>query len=489
MTVFGKSCSATLCALAFAFAARFVAMAFLPLTDPTEGRYAQVAQEMVVTRDWVTPQIWMNEAHVPFMGKPPLFFWAEACAMRIFGVNEFSARLPSLLATLALLWLLYRVMERYCGSGSGQVSVLMTATCGFLFAMTGVVAVDLLLAACVAGSLLAYFAFTCESSPRIRGRWSLLVFFLLALGFLTKGPVAVVLFGLPVLAWTVRWREWKALRDHRWMTGILLFLVLVAPWFILSEHRNPGFMKYFFLNENLLRFVKHDYGDAYGTGHMYMRGTALLMFVGATAPWCLLGFWRSIRSGSVSRVLTRTDKQAGFLFLGFAVGTLFWCLARQLLTTYMLPMVPLFAAWLAFTMREEAALRRKLVRTASLLLAVMGLITLVCTWTLQNTASSRQIVRVAQRYAAEKSFKGPLLFARKTPYSAHFYARGWVLPHPKETLRESLARCRGLSDSALVVVSGERKKEIQELAPDSWTRLASAGHWTLLRVALPASVK
>ena len=402
--------------------------------------------------------------------------------MKTFGVNEFAARLPSLLATLALLWLLYRVMERYGGKGSGLASVLVTATSGFFFAMSGVVAVDMLLAACVAGSLLAYFAFTCEPSRQLRGRWSLLVFFLLALGFLTKGPVAVVLFGLPVLVWTVRWREWKSLRDHRWVTGILLFLVLVTPWFVLSEQRNPGFLKYFFLNENLLRFVKHEYGDAYGVGHMYMRGTALLMFLGATAPLCLLGVWRVARSRSVSRVLTRTDKQAGFLFLGFAVGTLFWCLARQLLTTYMLPMVPLCAAWLALTLRDEAALRRKVVLAASILLAAMGFLTLLCPLALQNTASSRQIVRAAQRYAAEKAFKGPLLFARKTPYSAHFYARGWVFPHPKEPLLESLARCQGLSDSVLVVVHEERKAEIQRLNPEKWSKLATTGAWTLLRV-------
>ncbi len=487
MTAFGRTVSAAGCALAVALAARIVAMSLTPVTDATEGRYAQVAQEMVITGDWVTPRVWMNEAHLPFMGKPPLFFWCAAGAMKLFGVNEFAARLPSLLAALALLWLLYRVTERYGGTGSGLLSVMVTASCGFFFAVSGVVAIDMLLSACVAGSLLAYFAFTCETSRRARGRWSLLVFFLLALGFLTKGPVAVVLFGLPVLAWTIRWRQWETLRDHRWISGILLFLVLTAPWFALSELRNPGFLKYFFLNENLLRFVTHDYGDAYGNGHLYRRGSALLMFLAVTAPWCLFALWHVVRTRSWVRVLTLADKQAGFLFLGFAAGTLFWCLARQLLFTYLLPMLPLFAAWLALTTREDLAIRRKIVTASTVLVLLMGCLSFACPLALQGTASSRQIVRAAQRYAAEKGFEGPLLFARKTPYSALFYARGWVVPHPKELLSESLARYRGVAESVLVVALVSQKAELDALPPEKVSKLAAIGEWTLVRVALPVS--
>lgn len=481
MTILGRRVPAAVGILAAALLARCVAMSFLPLTDPTEGRYAQVAQEMAVTGDWVTPRIWMSETHLPFMGKPPLFFWSAAVAIKLFGENEFAARLPGMVATILLLTLLYVVLERY-GGGSGLPSVLITASCGFFFAVSGVVAVDMLLAACVAGSLLAYFAFTCEPSRQIRGRWSLLVFFLLALGFLTKGPVAVVLFGLPVLVWTIRWRQWKSLRDHRWVMGSLLFVLLVAPWFVLCESRNPGFLKYFFLNENLLRFVTHDYGDAYGSGHLYPRGSALLMFLATAAPWCLFAIWQVVRSRSAARILTLADRQESFLFLGFAAGTLFWCLARQLLFTYTLPLLPLFAAWLSLRIRHNAALTRRTVAAASLLLAVMGALALVCPLALRETASSRQIVRVAQRYAEEQAFKGPLIFVRMTPYSALFYARGWVLPHPKEPLGDTLARCQGHSDSVLVVVPVKQEGAVVKEFPESATKVASTGKWSLLRV-------
>jgi len=483
MTILGRRIPAAVFILAVALLARCAAMCLLPLTDPTEGRYAQVSQEMVATGDWVTPRIWMNETHLPFMGKPPLFFWFAAGAMKLFGVNEFAARLPSLAAALLLLALLYIVLDRY-GCGSGLAGVLITASCGFFFAVSGVVAVDMLLSACVAGSLLAFFAFACEPSRRIRQRWSLLVFFLLAMGFLTKGPVAIVLFGLPVLAWTVRWRQWTLLRSHRWVSGILLFLALVVPWFVLCEARNPGFLKYFFLNENLLRFVTHDYGDAYGSGHLYPRGSALLMFLAASAPWSLFALWQVARSRSAARILTLADRQESFLFLGFAAGTLFWCFARQLLATYTLPLVPLFAAWLAFRIRHDSALTRKTVAAASVLLAVMGALALACPLALRETASSRQIVRAARRFADEQAFKGPLVFARKTPYSALFYARGWVLPHPKEPLGDTLARCREHAETVLVAVPAKQEGAVVLSLSNSAARVASTGKWSLLRVAL-----
>jgi len=470
-----------LIALCVLLAARAASMALLPLTDATEGRYAQVSQEMVATGDWVTPRIWMEEAHLPFLGKPPLFFWAAAGAMKIFGANEFAARLPSLLAAVALLALLFSVMRRYGDAGSGLLSIMVTASCGFFVAVGGSVAVDMLFSACVAGSLLAYFAFVSEPERRIRRRWSLLVFLLLALGFLTKGPVAVALFGLPVLIWTVRWRGWAQLRDHRWVAGTLLFLALVVPWFALCEMRNPGFLKYFFVNENLLRFVTHDYGDAYGGGHLYPRGSALLMFVAAAAPWSLWGIWLAFRGGPKGRPGNLADRQVEFLFFGFAAGVLFWCLARQLLFTYVLPMLPLFAAWLALVTRNETARKRMLAATTALA-AAMAVVSVVCVPLMRNTSTTREIVREAVRLADGGKSGEPLVFERKTPYSALFYARGWVMPHPKEKLEASLRRCVGHGRSVLVVVGSGRKKELKGLAPGCWSELAVAGEWVLGRV-------
>lgn len=484
MTRAGMASGMAATALVLVLAARLISMSLLPLTDPTEGRYAQVSQEMVATGDWVTPRIWMNETHLPFLGKPPLYFWQAAGAMRLFGQTEFAARLPGVVSAAVLLVLLYAVMRRYGTPGSGLLSVMLTASCGFFIAVGGSVAVDMLFSTCVAGCLLAYFAFLNEPERRIRRRWSLLVFVLLAFGFLTKGPVTLVLFGLPVLIWTIRWHGWRLLRDHQWAAGPALFLALVMPWFVICEIRNPGFLKYFFVNENLLRFLTHDYGDAYGSGHLYPRGAAFLMLLAATAPWSLLGLWRAVRGRSWRHLFDRGDRNIEFLFLGFAAGTVFWCLARQLLFTYLLPMVPLFAAWLA-QMTCTEAVRKRLLAGATALTLSLAVVSVACVPFMRYTESTRAIVAAARLHADGSG--QPLVFARKTPYSALFYARGWVVPHPREDLSASLTRCEGKSRTALVVIESRRANDLKTLAPGSWTELTNAGGWILGRVTLPVA--
>lgn len=110
-----------------------------------------------------------------------------------------------------------------------MLNVLVAASCGFFLAMTGIVAVDMVFSACVAGSLLAYFAFQCEPERSSRRRWSLLVFLLLAAGFLTKGPVALVLFGLPVLIWRpAGGLRGGCSRPPLALTGAALFIALTT---------------------------------------------------------------------------------------------------------------------------------------------------------------------------------------------------------------------------------------------------------------------
>ncbi len=199
----------------------------------------------------------------------------------------------------------------------------------------------------MAGALLAFLAFTLALDDQTQKRWSVLVFALLAGGFLTKGPVALVLFGLPVLTWTAWHRCWYLLRRQAWATGMPLFLALVVPWFVIAEMQNPGFLRYFFINENFLRFVAHDYGDLYGSGHLFPRGAAAVMFGLAVLPWTPVGAWIVFRGGLSGFLTMLRDDLQSLLFFGFAFNVLFWCFARQLLPTYMMPMAPLFATWVA----------------------------------------------------------------------------------------------------------------------------------------------
>jgi hypothetical protein len=275
--------------------------------------------------------------------------------------------------------------------------------------------------------------------------------------------------------------EWPRLRDHRWIAGPVLFLVLCSSVVRSVRSSQSGFIKYFFVNENLLRFVTHDYGDAYGSGHLYPRGSALLMFVAAAAPWSLLGLWLAFSRWRAVRDACQADRQAGFLFLSFAAGTLFWCLARQLLFTYVLPMVPLFAAWLVWVMRGGTA-RKRLLTLATALVAVMAVASVACVPFLQNVKTTREIVRMARKYSGDVFIsREPLIFERKTPYSAcSTRGDGWFL-----ILKSRCWKASGVWRQVafgLVVSQRGRKKELTGLAPGCWSELATAasnGRWAV----------
>src|SRR4051812_29206889 len=85
--------------LLFMLLVRIVASVVVPLTDTTEARYGEIARKMLETGDWITPQ---HDYGVPFWAKPPLSTWLSAGSMKLFGVNEFAARLPSLLLGIAM---------------------------------------------------------------------------------------------------------------------------------------------------------------------------------------------------------------------------------------------------------------------------------------------------------------------------------------------------------------------------------------------------
>jgi 4-amino-4-deoxy-L-arabinose transferase-like glycosyltransferase len=334
----------------------------------------------------------------------------------------------------------------------------------------------MVLAAFVAGALLAYYAFLAEPESRTKTRWSLLVFVLLAGGFMTKGPVAIVLFGLPVFIWTAWRKEWKGLRNHAWLPGIALFLLLTVPWFLICERHNPGFLKYFFLNENLLRYVKHEYGDQYGNAHGVPRGTAAAMMVLVALPWsvwALVLAWKHRREGARSLFFA---PDSGFFFLCFAADTLFWCLARQLLLTYLLPLVPFLCIWLAFLVQRHGVSRKTLVRIAGCLVVFYTVMAvLVAPWFFRMKGKATEgVLKQAVAVAGEHGIDGPFLFVRKIPYSAYFHARERLLVHPNETVEESVLRGLDHPEPCLLLFPS---RYLEKLPAELRARIRVAGEY------------
>lgn len=390
-----KSCiKIALCSIVAMALVRLAVMALVPPFESSEARYATISANMARTGNWFVPSFTYEGVYQPFAGKPPLSFQASALACKVFGVNGFAVRLPSLLSFFALLAILYWTVKRrayrragdsemapalridlcerrgrspllkkdvpygFCGEepprlqlsaaqgascrATGVLAVSICATIVSLFAISGICMTDAPLMCCVSGALLIYSTREVSLYPAIA--------VLLALGTAIKGPVALAMFGLPVVAESIVNRRLPPMPLKNTALALLAYIALTVPYFAAIEHSQPGFLKYFFINENLMRFLVHDYGDRYGAGRETFRGMAVIWALVATLPWSLVP------------VVKRRLPSLSFNMIAIISITAFWCLTSRVPFTYLLPVAPLFAAHLAEHSAEFGISRRRLLR-------------------------------------------------------------------------------------------------------------------------------
>jgi 4-amino-4-deoxy-L-arabinose transferase-like glycosyltransferase len=228
---------------------RIIAMIVVPLADTTEPRYAEIARLMLTTNDWITP--WF-EPNVPFWGKPPLSFWAQAIAFKLFGINEFAGRLPALLAFLATAWMLWRLALSVINTQVALASLVVYSGMLLTFLAAGTVMTDPFLVLGTTWSMVAFYL-----APKEKyWYWRYGLFIGLGIGLLAKGPLALVISGAPIGIWVLlQGKLMFYLRSIPWVRGILLTLAIALPWYILAELKTPGFINYFIVGEHFMRFV------------------------------------------------------------------------------------------------------------------------------------------------------------------------------------------------------------------------------------------
>ena len=328
------------------------------LFDTTEGRYATTSQLMVERNDWVTPWIIFKGVEKPYLGKPPLHFWLINTSYEVFGLSNFSARLPGVFSGAAISLILYFLSAPLLGRKAALVAVLIYSTSLLAFILSGVCLVDVTL---TVGITLAVAGFALADRSRLAGY---LCFAGLALGVLVKGPVAIVFFGMAVGPWVaLRWWLTKQfptqMRSLPWISGALLFLALAVPWYLFAESRNPGFLEYFIWTENLGRFTKADYGDEYGNGHVQLRGAAWVMMIPSLVPWSLaiLGTLFEQRRKLSLNLVKDSLKHDQWLLLGvtWAISCpLLLIFARQYTATYNMSSIPGFAFLMAVIFKRAS---------------------------------------------------------------------------------------------------------------------------------------
>lgn len=425
--------------LAAVLVSRFIAMAFFPFADTTEPRYAEIARLMAETGDWITP--WF-EPGIPFWGKPPLSFWAQAAAIKVFGISEFSLRFPSWLATLGMVWLVWRLARQFWSVQVAQWSCLVFATMALTYISAGAVMTDAFLALGTTLALVSfYLVMAGEGGP---WRWS---FFLgLVIGLLSKGPLAPVLIGIPIVLWLLlSWREaTNNLRRLPWWRGSLLTALLVCPWYILAELKTPGFLDYFILGEHVRRFLDPGWaGDLYGSAHNQPEGMIWMFWLWASFPWGIvalvslaLAWFRGNRRGIVGKTIS--DPDVSFLLASALAPMLFFTLAGNTLWTYILPSLPFTAMLIGRWASQCEPLWLSRIRGGAVAL-VPALLTLFVGLAAAGWAplkTEKELVSYYQQ--ASNTDDSPLIYLNDLPFSARFYSNGNALEVTESGLGELL---------------------------------------------------
>jgi 4-amino-4-deoxy-L-arabinose transferase-like glycosyltransferase len=311
------------------------------LWEPDEGRYAEVAREMLLRGDYVTPR---ND-WVRYFEKPPLVYWVTAGAMRLFGANEFAARAPAALFSTGQVAVAEALGEAMFGPITGVMAAVALALGPLFFGFARFATPDPALAFFLTAALASFYMaaksgyMSAESGNFGHGggrNWMMLAAALLGLGTLAKGPVALALGGAVALVWLVIEGRARAALTIPWLWCAIVYLAITAPWFVLAAEQNAGFLQFFFVHEHVQRYLE-------STEHEWGPYFFAIVVAGGMWPWLYfapLGLHDLRRRDDDEPAVTKRRSALMFLLIWFGLIFVFFSIPRSKLGEYILPAFP-----------------------------------------------------------------------------------------------------------------------------------------------------
>ncbi|OGT38720.1 MAG: hypothetical protein A3F11_03780 [Gammaproteobacteria bacterium RIFCSPHIGHO2_12_FULL_37_14] len=291
-----------------------------PLFTPDEGRYAEIALNMAVSGDYITPR--MNGTI--FLDKPILHFWLQAFAIRLFGAKEWAVRLfPALFGMIGIL------MTYICGRHlfdrrTGLLSAIVLATTPLYFGGAHYANLDLEVAVLISCSLLAFIVAVNKAYHPY-----FLIISYAAAGFalLAKGLIGIVFPFMIVGIWTIFLWRWEILKKTHLLPGVFLILLIAAPWYLLAQEANPQFLHYFFIGQQIIRYL---------SGAVFNNQMPFWFFL----PVILIGFlpWTFFLLHTLLKLSHHSINL--FLVLWITIIFVFFSIPHSKLVGYILPIFP-----------------------------------------------------------------------------------------------------------------------------------------------------
>jgi len=325
----------------------FVPLGWRHLLPSDEGRYAEMAREMLASGDWITPRYNAYK----YFEKPPLQTWMNALTFMWFGIGEWQARLYTALTGFAGVLLIGYTGTRVFNAAAGFFAALVLATSPYWNLMGHFNTLDTALSFWMELTLCSLLLAQRADLPRSQARlWMWVCWGSMALAVLSKGLIGLLLPGAVLVIYTFVARDWALWRRLYLVSGLIVFFAIVSPWFVLVQQRNPDFFHFFFIVQQFQRYLTPAQN----------RPGPFWYFV----PVILVGFlpWLSVSIQSVRHALGMPRQPNGFapitVMLVWTVFIfLFFSASHSKLISYTLPIAPpialMIGLYLPMVTREQ----------------------------------------------------------------------------------------------------------------------------------------
>ena len=353
----------------------FIMLGTRTLVPTDEGRYAEMAREMLASGDWITTRL----NGIKYFEKPPLQIWMTALAFKFFGLGEWQARLWTGLCGYAGIILIGVAGMRVFGRRTGIAAALILTSCLFWSAMGHINTLDMGLAGgmtlALCGMLVSQVA-TGPAQAGMRRNWMLACWAGMALAVLSKGLIGLALPGTVLIIYTLVARDWGIWTRLHLLAGLLVFAAITVPWFVLVSLQNPEFARFFFIHEHFERFtskVHHREGAWYYFLPILVAGLLPWLAVSVQALWAAGHARPPEKSGAVASGCFRPK----ILLLVWSVLIfVFFSASGSKLPSYILPIFPSLALLLAAYL-QDASRRAWRLLGGSIALLGCGMLVLV----------------------------------------------------------------------------------------------------------------
>ncbi|QIF03815.1 glycosyltransferase family 39 protein [Roseimicrobium sp. ORNL1] len=439
------------------------------LNEPDEGRYAEIAREMADSGDWLIPTLNGFE----HFQKPPFFYWVTAASLKVFAYNEWAARLPSALAAFGVVILTYLIARKLFSERTARHAAIVLVSGVEFFALARLVTPDMTMSFWI---VLAIAAFIHER------RWPFFV--AMGLGFLTKGPMALLVPLASCMVFHYTRRREASRMQVPWVRGFIITFGIGFSWFIALSLWRAELFEYFWRYELVQRFGSAKHGRSQPWWFFFP------VLILALTPWTpflikpALQAWRRLKSRTL-------EPRHVLLAAWIAIPLLVLSCSGSKLLTYVLPLLPAFAIVLGGALQST-----KRVWTIALVSAACWLVVAACadrfSPMLERQASIRSLATLLKE--TEETKDAELFICGVRAHGFAFYMNDLVsitkgdadivLPldaSDKARVYKSVAHCaRSLSGGRLAYGIVDRERFEHTFKPQGWTLIGDEGDFVLI---------